>query len=213
MAKPKFLRRGWFKKPRLGRKRKKKQVWRKPKGRHTKTRLKRRGYPKQPSIGYGKERKERGKIEGLKPVLIHNVNEMYSVKKDNIAFISASVGMLKKAEIAKKAIELGIKLANLDAEKFLEKIAKEKIKEKTKEEKKAEEKKGKEEKKGEKEKAEEKKGEEKAGEKEIREEEKEEKEKKEKERILRKEIPKIKHEVVKPKKAVKVPLMRKALEK
>ena len=210
MAKPKFLRRGWFKKPRLGRKRKKKQVWRKPKGRHTKTRLKRRGYPKQPSIGYGKERKERGKIEGLKPILIHNVNEMYSVKKDNIAFISASVGMLKKAEIAKKAIELGIKLANLDAEKFLEKIAKEKIKEKTKEEKKAEEKKGKEEKKEEeKEKVEEKKAEE----KEKAEEEKEEKEKKEKEKILRKEIPKIKHEVAKPKKAVKAPLMRKALEK
>lgn len=197
MAKPKFLRRGWFKKPRLGRGIKKKQVWRKPKGRHTKTRLKRKGYPKQPSIGYSKKRKERGKIEGLKPMLIHNVNELYSAKKDNIVFVAANVGMLKKAEIAKKAIELGVKLANLDAKKFLEKIAKEKAEEKKE--------KAKEERKEAEEKVEEK--------KEIKEEEKEEKERKEKEKILRKEIPKIKPEVLKPKKAVKAPLMRKALEK
>ena len=84
----------------------------------------------------------------------------------------------------------------------LTKLPKEALEEAKREEKAKEEKKE-----GEKEKAEEKKEEEKV------EEEKEEKEKKEKEKILRKEIPKIKHEVAKPKKAVKAPLMRKALEK
>jgi len=95
----------------------------------------------------------------------------------------------------------------------LTKLPKEALEEAKREEKAKEEKKGKEKKEGEKEKAEEKKEEEKAEEKEKVEEEKEEKEKKEKEKILRKEITKIKHEVVKPKKAVKAPLMRKALEK
>ncbi len=80
------------------------------------------------------------------------------------------------------------------------------------EEKREEEKKKKKEKKEEKveEKKEEEKKEEEAKEKE---EEKEEKEKKEKEKILRKEIPKVKPEAAKPKKAVKAPLMRLALEK
>lgn len=206
MAKPKFLRRDWHKKSKLGRKRRKKQVWRKPKGRHTKTRLKRRGYLKQPSIGYSKKREERGKIAGLKPILIHNVKELNAVKKDNTAFVASGVGMLKKAAIAKKAIETGIKLANLDTEKFLEEIAKKK------EEKKAEEKVKKKEKKGE-EKEEKKKAEEEKKEEEEKEEKPEEKEEKEREKILHKEIPKVRPEVVKAKKAVKVPLRRVALEK
>jgi len=87
-----------------------------------------------------------------------------------------------------------VELAQLPKEALEE--AKEEKKEEKKPEEKVEEKKAEEEK------------------KEIKEEEeKEEKEKKEKEKILRKEIPKIKPEVIKPKKAVKAPLMRKALEK
>lgn len=54
MAKKKFKRRTWSRYSKLGRKRKKKQVWRKPTGRDNKMREKRKSYPKVVSTGYEK---------------------------------------------------------------------------------------------------------------------------------------------------------------
>lgn len=131
--KPKFLRRGWYKKSRLGRHRKKKQTWRAPKGRHNKMRQKWKGYAKQPSIGYSATRETRGRINGLKPVVINNINELMNVKKDELAFIASTVGTKKKIDIANKAKQERIKLGNLDIEQFLaeiERIRQEKSKKK-----------------------------------------------------------------------------------
>jgi len=50
MAKKRFLRRLTNRYLKLGKKRKKKQKWRKPKGRHNKMREKERGYPAVVSI-------------------------------------------------------------------------------------------------------------------------------------------------------------------
>lgn len=121
--KPKFLRKDWNKKSKLGKRRKKKQVWRKPKGRHNKLREKRKGHGKMPSIGYSQPKEIRGKIKGLVPVLVHNVKELEKVKNGEIA-IFASVGKKKKIEMAKKAKELNIK-TNFDINKFLEDTEKE----------------------------------------------------------------------------------------
>ena len=56
--KPKFLRRTWSRYSKLGKQRKKKQIWKAPKGRDNKMREKRKGYPAVVSIGYKKPQKE-----------------------------------------------------------------------------------------------------------------------------------------------------------
>lgn len=174
--KPFFIRKDSFKKSRLGKRRKKKQKWRRPRGRHSKLREKRKSYMSQPSIGWSSPKAVRGLINEFKPKLIHNAQELEKLEKDEIAIIG-TIGKKKKIEIAEKAFEKNIKILNLNVKKFLEKvkIEKEKKLEAKKEEiKKEEEKKQKIEKKEDtKEKKEEK-----------SEEEKLEEEKKEKEKML-----------------------------
>ena len=54
---PTFLRRNAKRHSNLGKRRKKKQNWRYPTGRHNKMREKRRGYPITVSVGYQKDKK------------------------------------------------------------------------------------------------------------------------------------------------------------
>ncbi len=114
----KFLRRTSTTHSKLGRKRKKKQVWRKPTGRDNKMREKRRGYPVVVSIGYRKEKLDRGKLEEKNPIKIENVKDLEKIKGNEIAIVG-NVGKKKKIEIAKKAIEKKIKIFNMNPEKFL----------------------------------------------------------------------------------------------
>ena len=113
MRKIKFLRRTSSRHSKLGRKRKAKQVWRKPKGRHNKMREKRRGYPAVVKIGYKK-----GEHKSL--IIINNIKELEKAKEKGI-IILGKIGKKKKIEIAKKAKELKIKISNLNVEDFLEK--------------------------------------------------------------------------------------------
>ena len=113
-----FLRRTWSRYSKLGKKRKKKQKWKKPTGRHNKMRYKRRGYPHVVSIGYKKDENSRKKI-----LVIRNPKELDSVKKDYMVVIG-NVGKKKKIEILKKAEGKKIKFQNIDAEKFLKKNVK-----------------------------------------------------------------------------------------
>ncbi len=115
----KFLRRNWNHKSKLGRKRKKKQVWRKPKGRHNKMREKIRGHSASVDVGYKKSKKARNKISGKKLIIIMNIMDLEKIKKDEIGIVG-SVGRKKKVEIAAKAKEKKIILRNMNAEKFLE---------------------------------------------------------------------------------------------
>ena len=71
-----FLRRDWNRNPNLGKGRKKKQVWRKPKGRDNKMREKRRGYPSVVSQGHGKDKSQKGKIIGKKPIVVYNEKDL-----------------------------------------------------------------------------------------------------------------------------------------
>lgn len=117
----KFLRRTWSRYSKLGKRRKKKQTWKSPKGRHSKTREKRKGYPKPVSIGYKKDKKLRNKINEKIPVIIHNIKELEKIKDGEIAIIG-KVGKEKKIEILKKAKEKKIPIYNINVKKFLEKI-------------------------------------------------------------------------------------------
>jgi large subunit ribosomal protein L32e len=114
--KPDFVRRDSSRYSKLGKKRKKLQKWRGAKGRHNKIRLKRKGYPVAPGVGYKAPRKEFGKIKGLTPVLVHNLNELESLDKSSIAVI-ARVGAKKKIEMLKKASDLGINVHNAGGKK------------------------------------------------------------------------------------------------
>ncbi len=120
---PKFLRRTSNRYSKLGRRRKKKQIWRRPTGRDNKMREKRKGYPAVVNLGYGKEKKQRGKLEEKNPILVNNIMDLKKIGKDDIAIVS-SVGKKKKIEIAKKAKEMKINLYNLNAGTFLKKNVK-----------------------------------------------------------------------------------------
>ena len=117
----KFLRRNWSIYSKLGRKRRKKQVWKRPGGRDNKMREKRKGYPAIVGIGYKKNKKLANKIEGKTPVVINNINDLKKINDEKIALIG-KVGKKKEIEILKKAKEMKIGIYRRNIEKFLKKI-------------------------------------------------------------------------------------------
>lgn len=142
-----FLKRGWKRYSRLGRKRKKIRVWRRAAGRQNKMRERKRGYANIVSIGYGRKKATRGKVQDKNPVMVHNINDLEKIKKNEIVII-ANVGKKKKMEIVKKANEMKLSVQNLNVRKFLKKAEKKakkeektETKEKVKEEKTKEDKK------------------------------------------------------------------------
>lgn len=116
----KFLRRNWSKASRLGKGRKKKQIWRSPKGRHSKMRNKRKGYPQIVEVGFRTDKKQRDLIENKKPVEVNNMKEMQKVKKGEIAIIGR-IGEKKRLDLIKFAKEKGIEVGNVNLNKTLKK--------------------------------------------------------------------------------------------
>jgi len=116
----KFLRRTSNRYSKLGKGRKKKQVWRRPTGRDNKMRERRKGYPARVEVGYKTEKKNQKKF-----IVINNVSELEKIKKD-VQIIIGNVGKKKKIEIGKIAKEKKIKIQNLNVGKFLKEIDKKK---------------------------------------------------------------------------------------
>ena len=108
----KFLRVDTNRFSRIGKNRRKLQKWRRARGKSNKLRLGRAGYAAVPKVGFRTSRNESGKIKGLVPKLVHNLNELISLTKDEGAII-ARVGARNKLEIIKRADELKIKILNL----------------------------------------------------------------------------------------------------
>lgn len=79
-------------------------------------RQQRKSYPALPSIGYASPKKESGKINGLSPILVHNLDELKKLSGGNIAII-AKVGAKKKLELIKFAEEKKIRIYNLNGGK------------------------------------------------------------------------------------------------
>jgi ribosomal protein L32E len=129
----KFLRHTAHKYSKLGLRRRKKQIWRRPTGRDNKMREQRRGHPPLVAIGYSTDKKVRGTVNGKTPVTVRNVADIQKMQKNQIAIL-AKIGKKNKIEVAKKAKELKIEVYNFNPEKFL----KLNVKETKKEEKKTE---------------------------------------------------------------------------
>lgn len=114
MTRKKFIRRDWKKYKKLGQNRRKKQKWRKPKGKHNKMREKRTGYPRKVCIGYrDKEEKALARVS--------NMHELHNLKEKKV-ILAAGIGKKKKIEILKKCKEMGIELVNINVKKFTKKV-------------------------------------------------------------------------------------------
>ncbi len=118
--KQKFMRTDFRKYSKLGVRRKNKQKYRKAKGIDNKIRLKMKGHVQGVSIGFRSDKKERGLIQGLSPVIVNNLKELKKISKDEIAII-AKIGSKKRKDLLDYAIKNNIKLS-IDAKKALEKI-------------------------------------------------------------------------------------------
>ncbi len=103
-----FVRRGWYRYSKLGKGRRKKQKWRKPKGRDNVMREKRKSRGKVVSIGYKTPYKKRTPV-------VHNLKELKKGLGEVI--FAAKTGKKKRAEMAEKAKKLGIKVKNLNLNK------------------------------------------------------------------------------------------------
>jgi len=101
----KFLRTNTYKFKRIGGT-KKKQIWRKPRGRHNKLREKIKGKPIKPTIGFKK-------AETKKPVLrnVECLRDIESIAKGQEVIISR-IGKKKRKMLIEKLKEKGAKILN-----------------------------------------------------------------------------------------------------
>ena len=96
----------------IGKKRKKKQIWRKPKGRDNKMREKRKGRPAVVKIGYRRQDKKENILR------IYNIKDLDKVRKEDI-LILGKIGRKKKIEIMKKAEEKKLNFLGINTGRFL----------------------------------------------------------------------------------------------
>lgn len=88
--------------------------WRKPKGIDNKMRLQLKGYPPIVKSGYGTSRNIRGlHPSGLQPLVVSSMRDLEGVDPErHIIYISSTVGLRKRVELAKAAEEKGFRVAN-----------------------------------------------------------------------------------------------------
>lgn len=91
-----------------------KNVWRKPRGTHSKMRKKIKGRPKLPNIGYKSPEEIRGLYpSGYRPILVHNPAQLEKIDPEKeAAIIGGTVGRKKRMLILKKAEDKGIRILN-----------------------------------------------------------------------------------------------------
>lgn len=117
--KPNFIRQDSHKKKRLGEK------WRRPKGLHSKVRLKFRGRAKKVSSGYRNPREVRHMHKsGLKPFIVRSTVDLARLNpEENLLIIASSLGDKKRISILKEAVEKGFAILNFEnPEVYIKKI-------------------------------------------------------------------------------------------
>ena len=97
--------------------------WRRPRGLHSKMRLKKRGNPKSPSHGYRSPKAMRALTPfGTQAVVVSSVKGL-AIASGKDVIISSTVGNRKKLEIIKAASEKKLAVLNLNVAEFAGKIA------------------------------------------------------------------------------------------
>jgi len=88
--------------------------WRKPKGIDNKMRLQLKGYPPIVKSGYGSAREVRGlHPSGLQPLVVSSARDLEGADPGkHVIYISSTVGLRKRIELARIASERGFKVAN-----------------------------------------------------------------------------------------------------
>ncbi|MFX0095444.1 MAG: 50S ribosomal protein L32e [Candidatus Hodarchaeota archaeon] len=106
--KPKFIRAESWRYKRV------KPNWRRARGLDSRTRQKKKGWPKSVSIGYGSPRKTRHlHPSGKKEILIRSVTDLETIDPElQIARIIGTVGRARREEILEMSRILGIRVAN-----------------------------------------------------------------------------------------------------
>jgi len=91
------------------------ESWRRPKGNDNKIRLEIKGYPKRVKVGYGKPRLVRNlHPTGFKLVTVHRPEDVDKVDPTKEAIvIGRTVGLRKRVEIVRRAIERGVRVINV----------------------------------------------------------------------------------------------------
>jgi large subunit ribosomal protein L32e len=88
--------------------------WRKPNGKHSNARLKKKHAAKMPNPGYRTKKDVRGlHPSGYEDVLVHNPSDLDELDNETeAARIASKVGGRKKEQILEKAEDQGIKVLN-----------------------------------------------------------------------------------------------------
>ncbi len=112
--KPEFIMQDYHKRKEL------KRRWRRPRGLHSKMRMRKAGHPKHVEIGYGSPRLVRHlDRKGMKRIVISNPQEVLKLNKETeAAVIKHGVGLQKKLQIIKNANQKGIRVINATEEKL-----------------------------------------------------------------------------------------------
>lgn len=116
MDKPQFRRHDSHKRAKLS------ASWRRPRGRHNKVRLHKRGYKRGPSKGFGRDKAafgtiKGGKAEGLLPILVSTSSQLDALDaKRHAIVIAATVGGKKREAIVAASKAKGLTLL-ADAER------------------------------------------------------------------------------------------------
>jgi len=96
--------------------------WRRPRGIDNKQRIKKKGQPRVPSIGYKNPEKVRGlHPTGFVPKVIHSISDLERIPEEMrgkvILYVGRTVGKRKRVLLIEKAKELGFKIINKGVEK------------------------------------------------------------------------------------------------
>ena len=109
--KPKFFRRDWHKKIKLGSPVKKNRKWRGAKGRQIKIRLGRKGYSGRPKIGWSNNSSVKGLLNGLEAIRVENLRDLEKINKGQ-GIVIGRIGKKKRELIISKAKEMKIIILN-----------------------------------------------------------------------------------------------------
>lgn len=87
--------------------------WRSQTGIHNKVRLKKKGHPKSPSVGYGSSNNLKGLyMSKLKYKVIKSESDLLAINNENV-FLSAKLGLKKKLKILNELKQKNIKIMNI----------------------------------------------------------------------------------------------------